>query len=105
MFDGHGPHGHLVARHVRDSLPSKLSEALTFWQLNHGIESDAKNSLSNGHSRNLPFATWEASFLRSFKETDEELGMESSIDSFCSGTTAVTVIKQVTLDPKLEETI
>ena len=24
IFDGHGPHGHLVARKVRDALPLKL---------------------------------------------------------------------------------
>ncbi|KAK3444935.1 hypothetical protein EUGRSUZ_A00625 [Eucalyptus grandis] len=39
-------------------------------------------------------SSWEASFVKSFKEIDEELSLDSSIDSFCSGSTAVTMIKQ-----------
>jgi serine/threonine protein phosphatase PrpC len=27
VFDGHGPHGHLVARRARDSLPLRLMSA------------------------------------------------------------------------------
>uniref|UniRef100_A0A803QFD2 PPM-type phosphatase domain-containing protein n=1 Tax=Cannabis sativa TaxID=3483 RepID=A0A803QFD2_CANSA len=59
VFDGHGPYGHKVARHVRDNLPTKLSKA-----------------------------------IEQSKEMDEDLGLDSSIDSFCSGSTAVTVVKQ-----------
>lgn len=29
IFDGHGPHGHVVARKVRDVMPRKL---VSFWQ-------------------------------------------------------------------------
>ena len=34
VFDGHGPHGHLVSRKVRDTLPLKLSSFLHSCQSN-----------------------------------------------------------------------
>jgi serine/threonine protein phosphatase PrpC len=141
VFDGHGPAGHKVARHVRDTLPSNLSAALKFSRTNrcrcsvdvdfvddqgddhdhdddddnHNISTgDTIDRLSNANNsrnlsfhsskkRNLSFPLWEASFVESFKETDEVLGRDSSIDSFCSGSTAVAVVVQVILDTKLKE--
>jgi len=46
---------------------------------------------------NSVFYSWKTSFLRSFKDVDKELSLDASIDSYCSGTTAVTVVKQVLL--------
>lgn len=113
MFDGHGPLGHRVARTVRDNLPSKLTAAVEDSQHNrckdfgaddeedhdHNDHSDSsldsKDSIDNENSQNLSFSSWESSFVKAFNETDEELGLDSSIDSYCSGTTAVTIVKQV----------
>lgn len=41
------------------------------------------------------FTTLKASFLKAFKIMDKELKLHSNIDCFCSGTTAVTLVKQV----------
>lgn len=119
MFDGHGPHGHKVSRHVRDSLPLKLSTALKYVQFNHkkyeDVDADVadeeddddnyyyngednKDKHCNDNSQHLSLSSLEASFVKSFKETDQELCQDSSTDSFCSGSTAVTVVKQVFLN-------
>lgn len=128
VFDGHGPHGHKVAHHVRDNLPIKLSRAIELSKLNsfkygdvdvadkdlfddYGeADHDHGNSITNtdhDHDnvnkddnqndkslRVLSLSSWEACLIKSFTEMDEELGLDSSIDSFCSGSTAVTVVKQ-----------
>lgn len=105
VFDGHGPEGHKVARCVRDNLPSKLSQVIKIYQLNTGIFSDIDvgselyENVGHRHkkkaSKDMPLSSWEASYVKSFKEMDEELGLDNTIDSFCSGSTAVTVVKQV----------
>lgn len=116
VFDGHGPAGHRVAQHVRDQLPSKLSSVIQSLQNKgsyckdpdlvvkdvDGRESGekeksegARDSCEEDFSRDMLLSSWEASFVKSFKEIDDELSLDSSIDSFCSGTTAVTMVKQV----------
>lgn len=136
VFDGHGPFGHLVARRVRDSLPSKLVD---FWHDNMAALKEIKGSdeeqpgigdskrtdygsnvsttyesavsereLSDVEefSRELArepavreppsmFGPWKESHLMAFKEMDQELRTHPGIDTFCSGTTTVTVLKQV----------
>ncbi|TYI04171.1 hypothetical protein ES332_A11G396900v1 [Gossypium tomentosum] len=77
VFDGHGPSGHQVARHVCHTLPYKLSTVCK------------ENDVAVGADKD-----WEASIIRAFEESDEDLILEESLDSYCSGTTAVTVIKQ-----------
>ncbi|KAK8286145.1 hypothetical protein V6Z12_D08G273200 [Gossypium hirsutum] len=72
IFDGHGPYGHLVAK--RESRPS-----IDF------LESEKHPDI---------FETLKESFLKAFKAMDRELRVHPSIDSFCSGTTAVTLVKQ-----------
>ncbi|KAG2691014.1 hypothetical protein I3760_09G216900 [Carya illinoinensis] len=118
VFDGHGPHGHKISRHVRDSLPLKLSASLKYLQLNHtkfgDVDSDVANDEDDDDDDNdnnnisdtkdihyneynnhhLSLASIEASFVKSFKETDQELSQQSSTDAFCSGSTAVIVVKQ-----------
>ena len=126
VFDGHGPYGHKVARRVRDNLPSKLSKAIELSKLNsrkygdvgllfdkdltsddrgdededndnNSTSTDDHENSDNINSSVLPLSSWEACFIKSFKEMDEELGVDSAIDTFCSGSTAVTVVKQVCL--------
>ncbi|XP_028792217.1 LOW QUALITY PROTEIN: probable protein phosphatase 2C 33 [Neltuma alba] len=118
VFDGHGPFGHMVAKRVRDSLPLKLS---SHWELNAaggevlkeisinttGImnseeaafvsaDEESRTSIDSEKWKSTPeiFRTLKESFLRAFKVMDRELKMHPSIDCFCSGTTAVTLVKQ-----------
>ncbi|KAJ6800478.1 putative protein phosphatase 2C 66 [Iris pallida] len=117
VFDGHGPLGHLVARKVRDSLPLKLC---TQWKANasgedcshqNGSASGSMNSeerasinidedmcepLDVGQDVKLPemYPILKQSLLKAFKLMDNELKLHPGIDCFCSGTTAVTVVKQ-----------
>uniref|UniRef100_A0A1S3ZI30 protein-serine/threonine phosphatase n=2 Tax=Nicotiana tabacum TaxID=4097 RepID=A0A1S3ZI30_TOBAC len=118
VFDGHGPHGHMVAKRVRDSLPLKLS---AHWEVNLKSEDVLKEiSLNAGASLNSEdaslisaaeesrvsidveeaekqpevFQTLKESFLKAYKVMDRELRSYTNIDCFCSGTTAVTFVKQ-----------
>ncbi|KAM7262739.1 hypothetical protein ACFE04_000422 [Oxalis oulophora] len=85
VFDGHGPSGHKIANHVRDVLPSKLYSAIRRSQLNsHAPSGDGAQLLS----------LWENSIMKTFKEMDDQVCHDPNLDCFCSGTTAVTVIKQ-----------
>ncbi|KAG6468331.1 hypothetical protein ZIOFF_073007 [Zingiber officinale] len=116
VFDGHGPYGHMVSKKVRDSLPLKLS---TRWRasltghespdLNGSIsgsmnseetssiiDDDGRDSLDVEENEKLPemYLPLKQSFLKSFKLMDKELKFNPLIDCFCSGTTAVTIVKQ-----------
>lgn len=103
VFDGHGPFGHMVARKVRDSLPLKLT---AHWDLNHANDIDSedcspafedmKTTDSVDEEVNCPeiFMTLKEAYLKAFKIMDRELKAHPDIDCFCSGTTAVTLIKQ-----------
>ncbi|PHT82531.1 putative protein phosphatase 2C 33 [Capsicum annuum] len=117
VFDGHGPFGHMVAKRVRDALPLKLS---THWEVNIKSEDVLREiSLNTGSSlypedafliageesrlsidveeteKHLEvFQTLKESFLKAYKVMDRELRSYTNIDCFCSGTTAVTLVKQ-----------
>ncbi|KAE8711639.1 Cation/hydrogen exchanger 15-like protein [Hibiscus syriacus] len=84
VFDGHGPSGHKVARHVSEALPLKLS-TVHRPQPRHGAKKESDNDESHKQ--------WEADFMRSFQELDQDLSIDDSLDSYCSGTTAVTLVK------------
>lgn len=115
VFDGHGPYGHRVAKKVRDSFPLKLNAQ---WDLHHknrdGLSdhSSATGSYkSEGNGFRLvdektsptdheldetdTILTLRESFLKACKIMDKELKHHPDIDCFCSGTTAVTLVKQV----------
>ncbi|XP_077226855.1 putative protein phosphatase 2C 33 [Tasmannia lanceolata] len=118
VFDGHGPFGHLVARRVRDSLPLKLS---AHWEVNIGgddglrehcdsmtgsMNSDETASVNMDEDPRIfmdleekekhpeIFLTLKESFLKAYKVMDKELRVHPNINCFCSGTTAVTLVKQ-----------
>ncbi|XP_076906464.1 putative protein phosphatase 2C 33 [Bidens hawaiensis] len=112
VFDGHGPFGHMVAKRVRDSLPLKLSE---HWEVNLKNTNDVLREIigtlnSEETSFNSPvetsmtfeetdkkpeiFQTLKDSFLKACNVMDRELSMYENLNCFCSGTTAVTLIKQ-----------
>lgn len=44
------------------------------------------------------FSSWKAIFVKAFEEVDKELSQQASIDCICSGTTAVSIVKQVPTD-------
>lgn len=103
----------MVAKRVRDLLPLKLS---AHWEVslkntNAVLQETAGNLNSEGTSVDSPvdtsvnfeetdnspeiFQKLKESFLKAFKVMDRELSMYGNVDCFCSGTTAVTLIKQV----------
>ncbi|KAL5986956.1 hypothetical protein ACLOJK_015291 [Asimina triloba] len=105
VFDGHGPHGHLVARKVRDTLPLKLLSFLqssasrgnaasgSCFKVTKG-SSDSVASVRNSPPEDPLLYMWREAFLKSYKAMDKELRSHPSLDCFCSGSTAVTLVKQ-----------
>ncbi|PKA58405.1 putative protein phosphatase 2C 34 [Apostasia shenzhenica] len=85
VFDGHGSWGHHVARKVCKSLPSSL---LCNWQEAIAL-AIVDDRISSGH-----FEIWKESFLRTFAAVDKELEGNPRLDSFNSGTTALSIILQ-----------
>lgn len=125
VFDGHGPFGHMVAKKVRDSLPlilctqwtSKSNEDQSnLFKTRHSRSSnseasvaldgdeDSYKSLEAEENEKFPkmFLPLKVSLLKSFKLMDKELKLHPKIDCFCSGSTAVTLIKQVILHNKMD---
>ncbi|GFZ07173.1 protein phosphatase 2C family protein [Actinidia rufa] len=91
IFDGHGSWGHYVAKRVRETLPLSL---LCNWQetlaeasldLKFDLESDKKLQRFN---------IWKHSYLKACAAVDQDLAQHCKIDSFYSGTTALTVVRQ-----------
>ncbi|KAH1038186.1 hypothetical protein J1N35_039929 [Gossypium stocksii] len=118
VFDGHGPYGHMVAKRVRDHLPLKLNahwevsktgeDALREINLNTAgsmnseetsfltADEESRASVDLEETEKYPeiFQTLKESFLKAFKVMDRDLRTHASFDCFCSGTTAVTLVKQ-----------
>ncbi|XP_050372702.1 probable protein phosphatase 2C 33 [Argentina anserina] len=93
VFDGHGPSGHMVAKKVRDSLPLKVSSQ---WVLNTSA-ADVNRAGASEENKDRDggfFDSLKDSFLKAFKVMDKELKLHPRIDCYCSGTTAVTMVKQ-----------
>ncbi|XP_065863048.1 probable protein phosphatase 2C 6 [Euphorbia lathyris] len=118
VFDGHGPYGHMVAKRVRDSLPLLLC---TQWKggsndeesshhkaentpestnseetASASVDNDSYDSLEAEQNEKFPemFLPLKKTMLKAFKLMDKELNLHPTIDCFCSGSTAVTLIKQ-----------
>ncbi|XP_072979964.1 probable protein phosphatase 2C 33 [Typha angustifolia] len=110
VFDGHGPYGHMVARKVRDTLPLKLRDNIrsddcrennmsysgSMSEVTSFLDEEPSVSIESEEREKIPeiFKTLKESFLKAFKLMDKELRLHQSIDCFCSGTTAVTLVKQ-----------
>lgn len=112
VFDGHGPHGHLVARKVRDALPLKLLSFLHSHQSKQNgsgtacFKADLKkldtgDSEKDSSTEDKLDYLWREAFLKSYKAMDKELRSHPNLDCFCSGSTAVTVVRQVWKGPIL----
>lgn len=112
VFDGHGPYGHVIAKRVRDLLPLKLGSHLESYVSCEEVlkeislnTADRKTSDSlvhisaNGESRVYNkdqdmVQTLLTSIVKAYRFMDKELKMQVDVDCFCSGTTAVTMVKQ-----------
>ncbi|THG05770.1 hypothetical protein TEA_002324 [Camellia sinensis var. sinensis] len=104
VFDGHGPYGHLVARKVRDALPLKLLSFMysgeskqngsTTTCCTGNLKSDGGDPEKDGATEDNMDSLWRDTFLKSFKAMDKELRSHPNLDCFCSGSTAVTIVKQ-----------
>lgn len=99
IFDGHGPWGHFVAKRVRESMPRSL---LCNWQETLAAQSSSlddhvkdidhvKTAADNKQQR---FNIWKHSFLKSCASIDQELEHCRKFDSFYSGTTALSIVRQ-----------
>ena len=105
VFDGHGPHGHLVSRRVRDTLPLKILSLLNSSPAKEGgssgtfgngdLQSEAATAEKNDSSEDNISSLWRDVFLKSYKAMDKELRSHPNLDCFCSGSTAVSIVKQV----------
>lgn len=111
VFDGHGPYGHVVAKRVRDLLPLKLGshlEVLKEMSLNTGDRKVSENLVhisANGEPRVYSkdqdmIQMLIGSIVKAYRFMDRELKMQVDVDCFCSGTTAVTMVQQVSLNHK-----
>jgi hypothetical protein len=110
------PYGHFVAKKVRDSLPVKL---LTQWKTSasgdtsphqngsvsgsvnseeaaSAVDDEWVESVDGDESEKLPemFLPLKQSYLKVFNSMDKELKLHPTVDCFCSGSTAVTLVKQ-----------
>jgi serine/threonine protein phosphatase PrpC len=85
VFDGHGQYGHVVAKKVRDAFPLKI---MNEWNSRCRYD-DNNNNKNNNH-----FKIMRESFVKASKSMDRELKQQHSMDSYGSGTTAVTLIKK-----------
>ncbi|KAK7284402.1 hypothetical protein RJT34_19147 [Clitoria ternatea] len=92
IFDGHGPWGHFVAKRVRESMPQSLlcnwQETLVQTSLDPDIEKEAEKK------QQYRFNVWKHSYLKTCAAIDQELVQYRKIDSFYSGTTALSIVRQ-----------
>ncbi|OMO84982.1 phosphatase 2C (PP2C)-like protein [Corchorus capsularis] len=92
VFDGHGPSGHRIAHYICDNLPAKVSSEIKLSKEN----SSKGNECDMEHGRRDDIlSSWETSLVEAFREVDVDLSFDESLDSYSSGTTAVTVLKKV----------
>lgn len=109
VFDGHGPSGHKVSQYVRDFLPAKISQLYRQPTIDGSpsvmdIGPDDEDS-TDPDSRNPLFLSWRARLTKCFHDMDEQLEKDTSVESYCSGTTSVSVLKKVTNEKPLSLTL
>lgn len=91
IFDGHGTWGHFVSKKVRESMPPSLlcnwQEMLVEASLDPDFDPESDKKLQR-------FNLWKHSYIKTCAGIDRELEKCRKIDSFHSGTTALTVVRQ-----------
>lgn len=90
---------------MRDALPLKLISFLQSHEISGNntcgtcfkakMDMDDSMSVKESPPEDPLISLWRDSFLKSFKAMDKELRSHPSVDCFCSGSTAVTLVKQV----------
>ncbi|KAF6141251.1 hypothetical protein GIB67_024335 [Kingdonia uniflora] len=91
VFDGHGPWGHFVAKHVRESMPPCL---LRNWQESLAVISLDPDFNFGSDKKLNRLDVWKRSYLRTCAAIDQELEQHRGIDAYHSGTTAITIVRQ-----------
>ncbi|EPS69184.1 hypothetical protein M569_05582 [Genlisea aurea] len=96
IFDGHGTWGHHVAKRVGHSMPSFL---LCNWQQQLAEAAAAAASMNQQEAEEEEeelrrFTLWKRSYLRTCAALDQDLHRHPRIDSFHSGSTALSIVKQ-----------
>ncbi|CAI0540103.1 unnamed protein product [Linum tenue] len=92
VFDGHGPWGHVVAKKVRESVPPSL---LCNWQRTLQSSLNVEMELGGLSNQQHRFDIWKESYLETYAAIDQQLKQSHpKIDTFFSGTTALTIVKQ-----------
>ncbi|KAF8388861.1 hypothetical protein HHK36_025542 [Tetracentron sinense] len=95
VFDGHGKNGHIVSKLVRSRLPSLLlSRRNALTTSNDDNYGDGEERLDGELGSSKMFHEWKEACISAFKVMDKELELNEKWDCSCSGTTAVTIIKQ-----------
>ncbi|XP_057808223.1 probable protein phosphatase 2C 73 isoform X2 [Salvia miltiorrhiza] len=93
VFDGHGPSGHKVSQYVRDFLPTKISQLYRQPSIDgRCVVMDIADDETD--SRNPLFLSWKARLTQCFHDMDDQLEKDTSIETYCSGTTSVSVLKK-----------
>ncbi|KAJ4968219.1 hypothetical protein NE237_014920 [Protea cynaroides] len=91
VFDGHGPWGHFVAKRVRESM---LSSLLCNWQEIIALTSLDPDFDMESCKKHHRFDIWKESYIKTCAAIDQELEQHRRIDSYNSGTTALTIVRQ-----------
>ncbi|XP_071737403.1 probable protein phosphatase 2C 34 [Rutidosis leptorrhynchoides] len=92
VFDGHGSWGHLVGKRVKKVMPAYL---LHYWQETLAQSSVLMNGDSLKNSTILDhFGMWKKSFMKACSTVDYDLKIHPVIDTFYSGTAAITIIRE-----------
>lgn len=97
VFDGHGRNGHIVSRLARDYLPSLLlSQRNALLTADGAYNFTDSNDLSSVDDEDSEmFDEWKEACVSAFRAMDKELELNPDLDCSYSGSTAVTIIKQV----------
>jgi hypothetical protein len=59
------------------------------------MKSDVGDLDKDGSIEDKLNSLWREAFLKSYKAMDKELKSHPNLDCFCSGSTAITIVKQV----------
>lgn len=96
VFDGHGKNGHIVSKLVKKRLPSLIQSQKNALSQTDALADD--DSFQNETEVELlpskKFHIWKEACISAFKAMDKEIKLQENLDSSCSGTTAVVVIRQ-----------
>ncbi|KAK7813363.1 putative protein phosphatase 2c 72 [Quercus suber] len=85
-FDGHGKNGHIVSKINALAKTYTAANDSTFQNHVERIDGELRPSKN--------FHIWKEACISAFKLMDKEVQLQKKLDSSCSGTTAVVVIRQ-----------